>query len=290
MIYLLLSILTSVLIFVAFKLIAKNHIPVLQAIVVNYTVCVIVGIIAEGRLPNVPALASKPWFLPAVLLGGMFISIFYVTAITVKHSGLAVASIANKLSLIIPVAASYFLYGDSFSVVKICGILLAMVAVVFTVYKPDSETHKHDFGFYFLPLIVLLGGGAIDTFTKWNQENLLSDADFNMYLIIIFGTAACLGWLVVLYRYMRFAEKIRWRTVGHGLMLGIPNYGSLYFLIAALSIPGWSSSVVFPVNNIAIVAVSCLVALILFKEKLSRLNLAGIGLSMLAIFLIMQTL
>lgn len=290
MIYLLLSILTSVLIFVAFKLIAKNHIPVLQAIVVNYTVCVVVGMLADGGLPQLSGIISKPWFLNSVLLGGLFISIFYITAITVKHSGLAVASIANKLSLIIPVTASYFLFGDTFSVLKICGIAMAMLAVVFTVYKPETETHKHDFNYYFLPLLVLLGGGAIDTWTKWNQEHLLQEADFNCYLIIIFGTAACVGWLVVVYRYMRFSEHLKWRTVGHGLLLGIPNYGSLYFLIVALNVPGWKSSVVFPVNNIAVVAVSCLVAMVLFKEKLSGLNLAGIGLSMLAIFLIMQSM
>lgn len=290
MIYLLLSIITSVLIFVAFKLIAKNHIPVLQAIVVNYTVCVVVGMIADGSVPQIKSIVSKPWFVNSVILGALFISIFYITAITVKHSGLAVASIANKLSLIIPVTASYFLFGDTFSVLKICGILLAMVAVVFTVYKPETETHKHDFSYYFLPILVLLGGGAIDTWTKWNQQHVLEAADFNSYLIMIFGTAALVGWMVVLYRYTRFSEKLRWRTVGHGLLLGIPNYGSLYFLIAALNMPGWNSSVVFPVNNIAIVAVSCLVAMVLFKEKLSGLNLAGIGLSMLAIFLIMQSM
>ncbi|HMX04703.1 MAG TPA: hypothetical protein PK511_13690 [Chitinophagales bacterium] len=290
MIYLLLSILTSVLIFVAFKLIAKNHVPVLQAIVINYTVCVIEGSFANGSLPDMRAVAAKPWFENTLLLGAMFISVFYVTALTVKHSGLAVASIANKLSLIIPVVAAYFLYDDHFSFLKIAGILLAMIAVVFTVYKPDTETHKHDFSYYFLPLVVLIGGGAIDTFTKWNQENLLAPEDFNVYLVMVFGTAAGFGWLIVIYRRLRFSEKISLRTIGHGLLLGIPNYGTMYFLLAVLNQPGWSSSVVFPVNNIAVVAVSCLVAMVLFKEKLSKLNLTGIALSMLAIFLIMQSM
>lgn len=289
MIYLLLSIFTSTLIFVAFKLIARNNIPVLPAIVINYTVCVIEGSIAEGGLPPMATIMASEWFVHTLMLGALFISVFYATAQTVKYSGLAVASIANKLSLIIPVTAAYFLYDDAFTPLKIAGIVVAMIAVVFAAYKSDTEGHKHNFNYYFFPLLVLIGSGVIDTFTKWNQENYLTDAESNLFLICVFGTAALIGWLLVAYRILYLNEKITLRTVGHGLLLGIPNYGTMYFLIAALDKSGWSSSVVFPVNNIAIVAVSCLVATILFKERLSKLNIAGIALSVVAIVLIMQS-
>lgn len=289
MIYLLLSIITSTLIFVAFKLIARNHIPVLPAIVVNYTVCVIEGTLAEGGLPPLMDIITRPWFLNTLVMGGLFISVFYLTALTVKYSGLAVASIANKLSLIIPVSAAYFLYDDSFTTVKVLGIVVAMLSVVLAAYKPDTEGHKHNFNYYFFPLLVLIGSGIIDTFTKWNQEQYLGEDEFNLFLIMVFGTAAAIGWLIVFTRFFYLKETVTMRAVGHGLLLGIPNYGTMYFLIAALDQPGWKSSVVFPVNNIAIVAVSCIVAYFLFKEKLSRLNIAGIVLSILAIVLIMQS-
>ncbi|MFZ1635763.1 MAG: hypothetical protein WAT43_17890, partial [Chitinophagales bacterium] len=129
MIYLLLSILTSTMIFVAFKLIAKNHVNILQAIVINYTVCVIEGALVQKEFPSANYIMNTPWFPNACMLGALFISVFYITALTVQFSGVAVASIASKLSLIIPVMAAYFLYDEVFTPLKIIGILIAMLAV-----------------------------------------------------------------------------------------------------------------------------------------------------------------
>ncbi len=289
MIWLFLSILTSVMIFVAFKLIAKNNVPMLPAIVVNYTVCVIEGAIAQGSFPSASSIVTNTWFTHALMIGGLFISVFYLMGLTVKYAGLAVSSIANKLSLIIPVTAAYFLYDDPFTPLKIGGIAVAMVAVVFASYKKEESGKPHNFNYYFFPLLVLIGSGVIDTFTKWNQENFLDDTDFNLFLIFVFGTAAAIGWMVLFYRYIYLREKVTVKSIGYGLLLGIPNYGSLYFLIRTLDLPGWESSTVFPVNNIAIVAGTCLVAYFVFREKLLKVNVAGIILAMIAILMIMKS-
>jgi drug/metabolite transporter (DMT)-like permease len=289
MIYLILSIVTSTLIFVVFKLMARNNISVLPAIVVNYTVCVVEGIIAEGGLPSFGDLVTRPWFTNTLIMGGLFISVFYAMAKTVNYSGLAVASIANKLSLIIPVVAAYFLYDETFSAIKIIGIVVAMIAVILASYKSDRVGHAHNFNYYFFPLLVLIGSGIIDTFTKWNQYTYLSEEEFNLFLIFVFGTAAAIGWLILFTRFIYLKEQVSMKGVGYGILLGVPNYGTMYFLIAALNQPGWSSSTVFPINNIAIVALSCIVAMALFKEKMSRVNLAGILLSIIAIVLIMNS-
>ncbi len=281
------SVLTSTLIFVAFKLIVKNHVNILQAIVINYTVCVIEGALVQKQFPSLQEMADKPWLMNTFLLGAMFITVFYLTALTVKYSGVAVASIASKLSLIIPVIAAYFLYQDLFSPLKIIGILVAMIAVVLAAYKPDTEHHKHNFNFYFFPVLVVIGSGLIDTFTKWNQAKHLTEADFNLFLICVFGTAAVIGWVILFGKYLSKRETFTTKSVGHGLLLGIPNYGTMYFLIAALNVPGWNSSTVFPVNNIAIVVASCLVAMLVFKEHLSKINLLGILLSIAAFLMIM---
>jgi len=288
MIYLLLSIFTSTCIFIMFKLIAKNQANILQAIVVNYTVCVVMGLFVQGNFPPVSGIIYNDWFTHALMIGGLFISVFYITALTVKYSGVAVASIANKLSLIIPVIAAYFLYQDDFTISKILGIIIALLAVVFAAYKKESENHKHNFQYYFYPALVLLGGGVIDTFTKWNQEFFLKDTEFDLFLIFVFGTAAAIGWIILSYRYFYLKEKLNIKSIGYGIALGIPNYGSMAFLLAALNVEGWESSVVFPINNIAVVAASCLVAAIVFKEKLTKTNLIGILLAIIAILLIID--
>lgn len=288
MIYLLLSILTSTCIFIMFKLFAKNNVNIIQAIVVNYTVCVIVGLIVQGDFPSINEIVYNQWFTHALMIGGLFISVFYLTALTVKYSGVAVASIANKLSLIIPVIAAYFLYQDAFTILKIAGIIVAILSVIFAAYKQESEHHKHNFQYYFYPALVLLGGGVIDTFSKWNQEYFLKDTEFDLFLIFVFGTAAAIGWIILSYRYFYLKEKLSIKSLGYGIALGIPNYGSMAFLLAALNVEGWESSVVFPINNIAVVAASCLIAAFVFKEKLTKTNIVGIFLAIVAILLIIE--
>ena len=54
----------------------------------------------------------------------------------------------------------------------------------------------------------------------------------------------------------------------------------------ALEKTGWGSAVVYPVNNVAIVMISALVAVLFFREKLTRLNMIGILVAIAAILLI----
>jgi len=71
-----------------------------------------------------------------------------------------------------------------------------------------------------------------------------------------------------------------------GLVLGIPNYFSIYILLKALEGSGLESSIVFPINNMGVVLVSTLISLIWFGEKLSIKNYIGVAISILAISLI----
>ena len=65
------------------------------------------------------------------------------------------------------------------------------------------------------------------------------------------------------------------------------NFGSIYFLVRALNydIPihgRVDSSVVFAINNIGIVILSVLLGVLLFRERLSRANAAGMAVCILA--------
>lgn len=287
MIYLLLSIATSTLIFIVFKLIARNKINTFQAIVVNYLVCVGVGVISEGNIPGFRVAMEEGWFIPAVLMGFLFISVFYVTALTVKHSGMAVASIANKLSLIIPATLAFVLYDDVATVAKISGIIAAMVAVVLASYKKESAAAKNPLKYILFPALVLAGSGIVDACAKYCQENYLDATAFNGFLICVFGTAATTGLIILAAAYLKNRHVVSGKSILYGIMLGIPNYGSMYFLIAALDHPMWNdSSTFFPLNNISIVITTAIAGWIIFKEKLSALNLLGIVLAIAAIFMI----
>jgi len=66
----------------------------------------------------------------------------------------------------------------------------------------------------------------------------------------------------------------------------VPNYFSIWCLVKVLKANAGNSSAVIPVNNMGIVLFSSVMAWMLFKEKLSVINWAGIILSIGAIALI----
>jgi uncharacterized membrane protein len=71
-----------------------------------------------------------------------------------------------------------------------------------------------------------------------------------------------------------------------GIIIGIPNYFSIWFLGRVITEYKGNSSAIIPVNNMGIVLFSAIAAWLLFKEKLSFLNWMGIVLSVAAIALI----
>lgn len=276
--YLSASIITSTFIFVVFKLFDRKGVDNLTAIVINYGVAATLGFCLNTEYAW-DALHHQSWFSNALVLGFIFITIFNVMAKTSQIHGVSVASVATKMSVVIPVVAAFFLYNDEITAMKIVGLVLAL-AGVYLVSKPKVKTNMR-MRYLFLPILVFAGSGFIDTFIKYNQEVHFEDSRMEAFLILTFLVAGLAG-----ITYCLVTNKGKWnrKNLLWGIGLGVPNYFSMYFLVKTLD-AGWESSVIFPVNNLGIVALSALVSLIGFRESLSRLNWIGIGLSMLAIII-----
>ena len=85
-------------------------------------------------------------------------------------------------------------------------------------------------------------------------------------------------------------DFLKGKVWGWGLLLGSVNFGSIYFLVRALHYTSpagknMDSSVIFGANNISIVALSVLIGLLVFRERLKLVNWIGVMLSALALLL-----
>jgi drug/metabolite transporter (DMT)-like permease len=280
MIFLILSIFCSTLLFVAFKLFQKFEISTIHAIVINYVVASACGIMFSAKI--VPSeIIQSPWVINAMIIGVSFIILFYLIALTTQKIGLSVASVSNKMSVVIPVIAAIILYNDSVSIIKVLGILLAIIAVFLASIKDESIVIEKKY--LFLPLILFIGNGLIDTYIKYTETYFLEPDETNLFLTVLFVCAGISGLLFIVFsRNFNF----QWKDVIGGVLLGIPNYGSIYFLIKTLELPQFESSVVFPLNNISIVTASSLIGLFIFNEKMNDKNKIGVLLSIVAIFII----
>ena len=110
MIYLLLSVLSSTLIFVIFKLFDVYRVQTLYAIITNYVVACSVGLFLYEGTIQVEEMVNTSWFWGPVALGLLFIVIFNLMAKTAQVAGVSVASVATKMSLAIPVIFGVILY------------------------------------------------------------------------------------------------------------------------------------------------------------------------------------
>lgn len=288
MIYLLGSIVLTSYLTLAFKVCERYGVSIFQAIVFNYITCVITGSIVNGAFPINAESIHQTWFLWACLMGLLFISIFNIVGMTAQKISVAVASVANKLSLIIPVVLSVYLYQETVKGWKLFGVLLALVAVMLTCYQPAkaANTAAHGKLRYLLPVALFFGSGFLDALINHVQQTYVTAENSNAYLISGFFSAACLGTIYLIYQYRIKKQVFATKHLIAGILIGIPNYFSIWCLVHFLKVSPWQSSASIPVNNMGIVLCSSVVAWLFFKERLSAINWTGIILSLVAIYFI----
>lgn len=284
MVYLLLSILSSSSLMVIFKYFDRFKVHTFNAIVANYFVAGALSILLDTSGIELAEGPSQLWFVNALIIGVLFIILFNVIGISTQKIGVSVTTVANKMSLIIPVLFAVFVLGDSLNTIKIAGIALALLAVYLTTKTEKRE--DIDKRFVLFPLIVFVGSGFLDTFFKYNENYTLGDNGQQPFISWIFITASLVGTAALIYNYTKTKSIPDGKSLLAGVFLGIPNYFSIFFLIKSLSIKSIQSSVIFPINNMSIVAVSALAGIFLFQEKITKINKLGIVLCIVAIALI----
>lgn len=293
MIFLLLSILSSTSLFVIFKYVDRYGLRNFDVIIINYIVASILGFSISKYDPSIFPLWSNPWFPYAMTIGILFVIGFVLIGKSSQKVGIAITTVASKMSVIIPITFS-LLYDpyDHITNLKLAGILLALMAVFLTVYRK----RKIDFDprNLYLPIILFLGMGVIDSIIKLAQFKYIDNGISTLFSAVLFSIAAITGILTNLIQGTSFKSLLRPGTLMWGTLLGLGNYGSIWFLILALNhkMPSGvplDGSVVFGINNIGIVAMSVIIGLIAFREKLTFLNWAGIALSFLAIYILSYT-
>ena len=169
MIYLLLSILASSIIFLVFKLFDTFKVNTFQAIVVNYIIACISGFAAYNQPVSLDKISVASWLPGTIFLGVLFIVIFNLMAITTQRSGLSVVSVATKMSVVIPILFGLIYYRESSGLLKISGILLALVSVYLVSIKNDDLEQPKKKNLIF-PILVFLGSGVIDTTIKFLED------------------------------------------------------------------------------------------------------------------------
>jgi drug/metabolite transporter (DMT)-like permease len=283
MIWLTLSILSSASLLLFFKVFEKYRIDTFHAIVVNYFACVLVGLPLVNDF-EINTDNGTGWIPLAMMLGTIFISLFFLIGQTTQKMGVSVATVSMKLGYIFPILLAFTVYNETITFIKITGIVLTLLAVVLTSIKKKENIQVSSSMMIILPAIIFFGSGLCDSVVQYTEKIYFKNGGFEMFNILIFTTAFLIGLTASIYKWKKNGKSgFDLKTIIGGMLLGIPNYFSIYFLFKALNVERFESSVVFPINNIGIVLTSTILSVMLFREKLSMLNLIGFSFAIVSI-------
>ncbi len=291
MIYLILSILSSTLLGFIMTWFEKYKVNPFQAVVVNYITCVLTAWVFVGEFPIKEGFQTLDWFPYAAGISIFFITGFTIIGYTFQKFGITITTIMSKMSMVISVLFAIIAYNELVNFSKILGIVVAIIAIVLTNLPHEQSVFnqkKIKKIFWLFPILVMLFQAIIEIVLQYVEQTILVNGTSGdpAFVSTIFLLAGTIGLIVAIIGLIMGRLTFSWRNVIGGILLGIPNYFSIYFLLKALG-AGWEGSVVFPINNVAIIGLSAIIGgFIIFKEKYSKLNILGIVLSMVSIILI----
>lgn len=279
MIYIALAIFCSVVVSINFKLFKRYYTNAYQAIVFNYpTAAIFCFLFFKPDLSIAPK--NNEWLL-FIIIATLLISIFYFIGKSIETSGIVLTSIAQRLSVVIPVLSAFLIFGETSTTLKIIGLAIGLLAIIAS--KPSGKTDFKSLANWY-PIIVFLGTGLIDILL--NLLTKLNQITFTASLVYIFTIATVLGFGSLLFQKIKGTLQFQIKAALAGVVLGLFNFGSIYFYVKALQIESHQPSVVFSSLDIGVIVLGSLIGIILFREKLSRLNIIGLVLAVAAILIL----
>jgi drug/metabolite transporter (DMT)-like permease len=282
MLYVFLSICCSVVVSVLLKLAKRYQIDVFQAITWNYSMAILLTWIFFK--PQLSHLQGAPVY-NYLGLGILLPLVFWFIAYSIRITGIVRTDVAQRLSLFIPVIASFVLFSEMLTSLKIIGIALGFIAILCAIpWQQKGHINRVTKFSWFYLLTVFFGMGIIDVLFK--EIALFKDVPYTTSLFIVYILAFVIAMAGLLYQVATKKTKFSWPHIFIGWILGVANFGNILFYLKAHQALSNNPSTVFSAMNIGVIAVGTLVGLVIFKEKLSLLNKAGIVIAVVAIIVI----
>ena len=244
----------------------------------NYITCVVVGFFMLKE----PALLWRPERMTALsgMLGGfLFVVSLVLIQKSIETNGAILSSAFSRMGLVIPLIISIAFFNEKPKVVQILGMLLVFAAIWVINGRREQESAASPM----LLIAVLAAGGFSDSMAKI-FERFGSPAQADLYIFLVFFTAAVITLLLLIREYRRIGKLGRVRDFAGGIAVGIPNYFSASLLLKSLStVPAYIAYTVFATGVLLLIT---LISLIFFEEKLSRRQLLGTGMILLSLVLL----
>lgn len=284
MIYIAISIILFNVLVVFFKLFEKYNIDNLQALISNYFISALLSLLLLSENDNIQSSIESEWFIHAIILGTLFISIFNIYALGIQKIGIATSSVINKMSFVVPVVFSIIFYeNEVFSLSILFGILLALLGIYLS--STNNSSFNFDKKYLWIILIIFFGQGLVDIVLNDSKFYIPKDENI-LFFLMLFISATTAG-IIILFAKKQISH-IKIKNLLWGAIFGIPNFFSIFYFLKALQSDYFidKSYLIFPLTSVGIVVTTTFLGVLIYKEILTKRNLIGITIAVISILII----
>lgn len=303
MIYLILSIISSVAIAVIFKMNGTKKTNKYAMIATNYLAAVVVSLIISISKGNLFLLFSKNTFrvfysevftvlgkqqifspegsavwalIVGSTLGASYCLSFLKYQKAIVENGMGIAAMFLRISVIIPMIISIIIWKDYPTLVQSIGLLLCFVSIIiFNVDFKNINKSKVNYD-----LLLLLFWGGLSSFVAKLYQNYALVEFKEILTLFIFLTA----FITSIIYLLKNNKKISKNDIIVGISIGIPNLLTVTFLVLALNY--LNTSVVYMLSSVASIIIVMIIGVFFFKEKLHKKDIIGLIITIIAVTLL----
>ncbi len=245
--------------------------------VANYAICSCLSYYYMGGIPIIPAEAGIRFTLGLGLISGVLYLVgFLFMQWNMRENGVVLTTTFNRLGVIVPIIMAMVVFKEAPALVQIVGIVIALAAIVLMQFEKGSVTKGDKMIWLY---VMLLTSGFTESLTNIYDEignPILKD---NYLLYTFFAALICATILM-----LREGKKVTGWDLLFGVIIGVPNYYSSYFMFEALkTVP---AVIAYPVASVGTILAICVGSVILFKEKVSNQKKFALVLVMAAMVLL----
>ena len=187
----------------------------------------------------------------------------------------------TRLSTVLAALFSLWYFQDPLSLRQVAGILLAMAVMLLNARRPGAAEQPADARVrhgLFLALLALLAGTVATISSKFAALGV----DKFGFMAVSYSVSAA-GSLLLRRRELGAARQVSWRpALLLGLAMAVLNLVGFYALLAALA--SGPLAIIAPLTGLHFV-VAIVLSLVIFHERLTLRELAGIVFAVLAMLL-----
>lgn len=219
----------------------------------------------------------------AIIFAILLISAQWFLTVAMSKGNVAICVTVYSLGFIVPTITGIVLWDEKVNLSNTVGIILVAVAVIVSAINKTDDKKKISLGEYIVPLMISAPAGGFMGVIQTLQQKSAYSGQLPQFVVISFSIAMLISFIGFLFA-KKDCEKSTSKKLWFGVILGA-CYGCVNMTNTLLA-GRLDASVFFPAYNISNIFVSSLLGVLIFKERITKREVAVFVLTVMSILLL----